>query len=91
MASNFPGADLGVRFTAYVDYYTPRMVPWFAVHERLWCNTKRHFSVFQHHPGARFIPWGTDLELFYPKPHESSDDLISFIPLAWGEALFSRH
>ena len=39
---------------------------------------ERHFSVFQHHPGARFIPWGTDLELFYPKPHESSDDLIFF-------------
>lgn len=51
---------------AYVDYYTRETVPFFAVYDFLLCNTKRHYSVFDWHPGAQLVPWGTDTNLFKP-------------------------
>jgi 1,2-diacylglycerol 3-alpha-glucosyltransferase len=56
---------------AYVDYYTPQTVPFFAYYDFLLCNTKRHHSVFQNHPQALYIPWGTDLETFRPSTEVS--------------------
>lgn len=64
--------DLGIKTGAYVDYYTADTVPLFGMYDFLICNTKRHYSVFDWHPQAVFIPWGTDLELYQP----SGSDLI---------------
>ena len=51
---------LRVPIGAYVDYYTRRTAPFFHLYDFLLCNTKRHHSVFQNHPNAIHIPWGTD-------------------------------
>lgn len=59
--------ELGVRTVAYIDYYRLTSVKNFACYDGLICNTLRHFSVFNWHPGAFFLPWGTDTELFKPK------------------------
>ncbi len=56
-----------VKTVAYVDYYTERTIPLFAVYDALICNTKRHFSAFEWHPGASYVPWGTNTTLFKPK------------------------
>lgn len=58
--------SLGVRVGAYVDYYTQRTVPAFAIYDFLICNTKRHATVFDWHPACHYIPWGTDVEKFTP-------------------------
>lgn len=58
--------DLGVITCAYVDYYTPRTVPLFALYDMLICNTKRHDSVFRWHPNCHYVPWGTETEIFRP-------------------------
>lgn len=58
--------DLGVRTAAYVDYYTAATVPLFDNYDLLLCNTRRHASVFEDHPGCRFAPWGTDPSVFRP-------------------------
>jgi glycosyltransferase involved in cell wall biosynthesis len=59
--------DLGIKTIAYVDYYKEDEVADFANYDGLICNTKRHYSVFDWHPGALYIPWGTDTKLFAPK------------------------
>ncbi len=51
----------------YVDYYKEDSISLFGVYDFLICNTKRHYQVFQWHPQAYYIPWGTDIELFSPK------------------------
>ena len=56
--------ETGVITGSYVDYYTEETVPFFHSFDFLICNTQRHFSVFKDHPGARYIPWGTDVDLF---------------------------
>lgn len=56
--------QLGVLTGAYVDYYTEETIPLFGCYDFLLCNTLRHFSAFQWHPRAFYIPWGTDLQLF---------------------------
>lgn len=59
--------DAGCKTVAYVDYYTEKTVPLFAVYDGLICNTKRHFSVFSWHFNCLYIPWGTDIGVFQPK------------------------
>ncbi|WP_306644190.1 glycosyltransferase family 4 protein [Sanyastnella coralliicola] len=49
---------------AYIDYYTDSTTPFFAHYDFLLCNTKRHYSVFEHLPGAMYVPWGVDLSLY---------------------------
>lgn len=49
---------------AYIDYYTDQTAPFFGLYDFLLCNTRRHFSVFENHPGALYVPWGVDLGLF---------------------------
>lgn len=67
---------------AYVDYYTPDTVPFFAAYDFLLCNTKRHYSVFNWHPNALYLPWGTDLKLFRPRARararEAQNGLVFF-------------
>jgi 1,2-diacylglycerol 3-alpha-glucosyltransferase len=66
LAANEAGAITG----SYIDYYTEETVPFFGIFDFLICNTERHFSVFKEHPGARYIPWGTDVNLFTPRTTE---------------------
>lgn len=71
--------DLGVLTCAYVDYYTPRTVPLFALYDILICNTKRHHSVFRWHPNCHYVPWGTETEIFRPgSAHLADAGFITF-------------
>jgi glycosyltransferase involved in cell wall biosynthesis len=58
--------DMGCKAIAYVDYYTERTVPLFAIYDGLICNTKRHADVFTWHSNCLYVPWGTDVTLFHP-------------------------
>jgi len=64
MKSEFPQIKIGT----YVDYYKEDSIDSFWLYDFLICNTKRHYSVFKDHPQAYYVPWGTDIELFSPKP-----------------------
>ncbi len=81
-------SQLGYVIGSYVDYYTRKTVPDFDVYDFLLCNTQRHYSVFRDHPGAIFIQWGTDVELFKPSrfyPDRCGSDTVSFFHSAgWG-------
>ncbi len=65
--------DLGILTGAYIDYYTEATIPLFANYDFLICNTKRHFSAFDWHPQAFYVPWGTDVNLFKPHSTERID------------------
>mgnify|MGYP003646338987 CR=1 FL=1 len=56
-----------IKTIAYIDYYTERTIPLFEVYDMLICNTKRHFSAFDWHKGAIYLPWGTNIDVFKPK------------------------
>ncbi len=58
--------DLKIVTGSYVDYYTRQTAPLFDAFDFLVCNTRRHYSVFEHHPQAIYIPWGTDVGVFRP-------------------------
>lgn len=66
--------DRGILTGAYIDYYTEATIPLFANYDFLICNTKRHFSAFDWHPQAYYVPWGTDVNLFKPTSTERVDD-----------------
>ena len=72
--------EKGIKIGAYIDYYQEDTVHCFELYDFLICNTKRHYSVFEWHPQVKYIPWGTDVDLF--KPLESrkapEDPLIFF-------------
>ena len=59
--------EVGVKTIAYIDYYTEETLPLFKIYDSLICNTKRHYSAFDEHPGANYVPWGTNIELYRPK------------------------
>ena len=65
--------DRGILTGAYIDYYTEATIPLFANYDFLICNTKRHFSAFDWHPQAFYVPWGTDINLFKPKSTKRVD------------------
>lgn len=56
----------GILTGSYIDYYTEETIPLFASFDFLLCNSKRHFSAFDWHPQALYIPWGTDTGVFRP-------------------------
>ncbi len=62
--------ERGIKTGAYVDYYTESTVPYFGVYDFLVCNTRRHHSVFEWHPQAFYVPWGTELDVFRPQTLE---------------------
>ncbi|MEK9569603.1 MAG: glycosyltransferase [Paracoccaceae bacterium] len=72
--------QIGVKTIAYVDYYTEKTVPAFKLYDQIWCNTKRHFSVFKHFEQATYIPWGTETSCFIPveKPENPIGDSVTF-------------
>jgi glycosyltransferase involved in cell wall biosynthesis len=76
----------GIRTVAYVDHYTPTNVRWFGIYDALWCNTRRHYTVFKGHPGACYIPWGTDLELFQPRDEIWTEEIVFFHSAGMGGA-----
>ncbi|MEK4201684.1 glycosyltransferase [Cytobacillus sp. FSL K6-0265] len=67
----FPKIKIG----AYIDYYTEGTVDEYKVYDFLICNTKRHYSVFEWHKGAYYVPWGTNLDIFEydEKPKNNSE------------------
>jgi len=71
--------EMGIKTGAYIDYYTPETVPFFKIYDFLTCNTLRHYDVFKWHPGAAYISWGTDINLFRPiKAGLANDNLVTF-------------
>lgn len=62
----------GLKVGSYVDYYTEETVEFFNLYDFLICNTLRHYSVFDWHPQCYYIPWGTDINLFYPAEKNSN-------------------
>lgn len=70
--------EMNVISGAYIDYYKKETVPFFELYDFLICNTKRHFFVFDWHPQAFYVPWGTDTELFSPGPNSNIDKRLNF-------------
>jgi 1,2-diacylglycerol 3-alpha-glucosyltransferase len=69
----------GVVCGAYVDYYTRDTVPLFGCYDFLICNTRRHHSVFEWHPQALYIPWGTDVSIYRPaSDHPVNPGAVTF-------------
>lgn len=58
--------EMGVKTIAYIDYYTKATIPLFGIYDALICNTRRHYSAFNWHKGAYYIPWGTNIQLYTP-------------------------
>jgi 1,2-diacylglycerol 3-alpha-glucosyltransferase len=56
---------------AYVDYYTEDTIPFYGIYDFLLCNTKKHFSAFDWHPRAYYIPWGTNIETYSCKNYDA--------------------
>jgi glycosyltransferase involved in cell wall biosynthesis len=73
---------------AYIDYYTQETVPAFEIYDFLICNTKRHYSVFDWHPNAQYVPWGTDIEKFKPAI-ENIERIPTFIISAGWQAKYT--
>lgn len=69
--------DIGIPTGTYVDYYREGDVDLFQAYDFLICNTRRHYSVFSWHPGAKYMPWGCDIELYSPKEANSGE--VTFI------------
>jgi len=59
--------DKSILTVAYIDYYTVNSIGLFELYDQLWCNTKRHASAFEWHDGMRYLPWGTNIDLFKPQ------------------------
>jgi glycosyltransferase involved in cell wall biosynthesis len=72
--------ELGIKVIAYIDYYKEDTVEAFGIYDQIWCNTKRHFSVFEQFPQAKYIPWGTDVDTFVPQgaPSTKLNDKVTF-------------
>lgn len=58
--------ELQIKTIAYIDYYTEETVDLFGIYDILICNTRKHFEAFKWHPGAQYIPWGTETSTFIP-------------------------
>ena len=70
--------ELGLTCGAYIDYYTYDDVYNFSSYDFLICNTERHFSVFNWHPGAHLIKWGTNIDLFSPHLNKERNSTFTF-------------
>lgn len=64
--------DMGMLTIAYVDYYREDTVDLFSVYDILFCNTRRHYSVFNWHPQSYYLPWGTDITCYKPSGKENN-------------------
>lgn len=75
--------ERGFFIGAYVDYYTQNSVPAFSLYDFLICNTERHYSVFNWHPSAINIPWGTDIKKYAPNDSRQSEKVKFIISAGW--------
>lgn len=60
-------AEIGVKSVAYVDYYTEQTLPLFDMYDLVICNTHKHYQAMNKVVASnklRYIPWGTDVELY---------------------------
>ena len=69
--------------SAYIDYYTKDTVDLFQIYDTVFCNTKRHFSVFKQFNNGIYIPWGTDCGLFNYKSKPIAEKLVFFHSVGW--------
>ena len=76
---------------SYIDYYTEVTVPYFELFDFLICNTKRHFGVFSWHANAHYLPWGTDIHLFSPRPVPKKSGELTFFSFGGHESQQERH
>lgn len=58
--------ELNIITGSYIDYYQEGTVELHRIFDFLLCNTRRHFSVFNWHQQAYYIPWGTETKKFKP-------------------------
>jgi 1,2-diacylglycerol 3-alpha-glucosyltransferase len=71
--------DLGVKTVCYVDYYKKETLPLFINYDLLICNTLRHLSAFDFISDKTiYIPWGTDTDLYCPKPGGQKKSIVFF-------------
>lgn len=68
----------GIKIGAYVDFYKRDTIKHFKLYDFLICNTKRHYSVFDWHPQAYYVPWGTDTNLFLPSEPLKAEAELKF-------------
>ena len=73
----------GVHVGAYVDYYTQMTVPLFDLYDFLFCNTRRHFSVFNKHKNCYYVPWGVDLDKFRPATDQKDRPITFLVSSGW--------
>lgn len=73
----------GVHVGAYVDYYTQMTVPLFDLYDFLFCNTRRHFSVFNKHKNCYYIQWGVDLNKFRPTKDQKDRPVTFLVSSGW--------
>lgn len=66
-------SERGITNGAYVDFYSEDSLKIFGLHDFIICNTRRHYCAFEWHPGASYIPWGTDIQLFLPQSFDPVD------------------
>ena len=82
---------MGICIGAYIDYYKEDTVGVHSVYDFLVCNTKRHYSVFDWHPNANYVPWGVDLNVFKPVEKKNNGKVKFLISLGWeGQYLGDR-
>jgi len=76
---------LKIPIGSYVDFYTKKTVKYFDAFDFLFCNTKKHFSVFNNHKQSYYIPWGTDIDLFLPSRNQDFSKAIFFHSAGMGK------
>lgn len=59
-----------IKTVAYIDYYTEKLIPMYDIYDALICNTKRHAFAFRNNPHAKYLKWGTDIDLYKPTQHK---------------------
>ena len=68
-----------VLLVCYIDYYKENTLQSFDIYDVLLCNTKRHYEAFKWHNGARYLPWGADLDVFKcPTDRVDKDKVVFF-------------
>jgi glycosyltransferase involved in cell wall biosynthesis len=58
---------LGVKTGGYMVFYREDEIPLYGAFDFLTCNSRQYYDLFQWHPQAYFLPWGTELDVFRPR------------------------
>lgn len=74
--------ELGIKTGLYIDYYTENTIQAYKIFDFLICNTKRHYSVFEWHKQAFYVPWGTNIDLFDIAHKRQASEKIRFFTSA---------